>query len=738
MQDLATFTVGGSGTGKLTVRNQGALTAPNLVLAAASGGSAAVTITGGASLLRIAQSASIGDAAVATLSVLAGASMTTGGTALLGVLAGSTGTVTLDGAGSSWQVTQQLADGAGGAGSLTVSDSGKLTLGADVAVGIGDNAKAASGQLSVLSGGTVTTSAVEIGDTAGSQGIVTVSGPGSLLSASAAVYVGGSASAAGGTGTLDITTSGTVSAPVAEIWNSGVVTLSQATLATTTTTILGMLSGSGTLTASGQIINDGTINAVGGTLTLTGGITGTGVLGIAAGAALLLSGPVAATQTIAFASSGAPGTLVLATPAQVAACITGFANGDSIELVGVTATQVAYANGVLTMIGPGGPDNSLRAVASLDLAGTYAINSFTVTQDGQGDSFISATPPVATTAATESTYLETHAFFSTSSPWNTPIASGATTSVVAGLAALDGGLTSWSGGSVAIYYAQPTDPLVPILYNANTWSNIAAGTWLQSGNSAAVEQQILASSSTTDPIPGNPYSTQTAGLTWNSTPSGLPASYDAWNQLPGQTLYAYVPAGALPPANSSDGETVIIQPNGMALELYCPVVLSSGAWVSEMYSETNALSGLGVGEENGRRASMIESYAGVVRDIDVTSGTIDHALAIVVPPSLLAQAFTGPALAFDSNSSDYSGTLPMGAQLALPSSLNLSSLDLQTSFGLELAKAAQTYGMYVVDRGGSGVSVLTQNNPTTPALANWSSAEQQDLNAIIHAAQLVN
>ena len=183
-----------------------------------------------------------------------------------------------------------------------------------MAVGIGNNAKAASGQLSVLSGGTVTTSAVEIGDTAGSQGSVTVSGAGSLLSASAAVYVGGSASAAGGTGTLDITASGTVSAPVAEIWNSGVVTLSQATLSTTTTTILGTISGSGTLTASGQIINDGTVNAVGGTLTLTGGITGTGVLGIAAGAALLLGGPVAATQTIAFASSGAPGTLVLATP----------------------------------------------------------------------------------------------------------------------------------------------------------------------------------------------------------------------------------------------------------------------------------------------------------------------------------------------------------------------------------------------------------------------------------------
>ena len=127
---------------------------------------------------------------------------------------------------------------------------------------------------------------------------------------------------------------------------------------------------------------------------------------------------------------------------------------------------------------------------------------------------------------------------------------------------------------------------------------------------------------------------------------------------------------------------------------------------------------------------MIENYAGVLRDIDVTSGTIDHALAIVVPQSVLTAAVTGPALAFDANSSGYTGSLAMGSHLALPSTLDLSSLDLQTALGKEIAQAAQTYGEFIVDLGGSGISIVTQNDPTSAALNTWSSTLQSDLNTI--------
>ncbi len=522
--------VGNAGTGTVSVTSHGTATAQDLAVGYLAGSNGTLKVDGAGSLVNIAHTVNIGSSGTGTLDVTNGGTLVAGTIAQLGAAAGITGSATIDGAGSLLHDLGTFNVGVSGTGALTVRNQGTLTA-----------------------------ATLVLAAAAGSQGSVTVTDAGSLLSAASGLYVGGSATAAGGTGTLGVAAGGVVSTAAAEIWNSGVVTLTQASLLATTMTVLGTVGGSGTLTATSQITNNGTLNAGGGTLTVTGGIAGTGLLGIAAGATLLLGGPVAATQTIAFASSGAPGTLALASPLQVLAPIQGFANGDTIELVGITAAQLQYANGVLTATGPGG------TVASLSLAGSYALSSFSLTQDGQGDSLISAT----TLGTTASVYLETHAFFSASSPWNTPIAKGATYTPVAGLAALDGGLTSWTGGNVAIYYAQPTDPLVPILYNPNTWYDLYTGAWKQSGNSAAVEQQILASSSATNPIPGNPYSTQTAGLYWNSTPSGLPASYDAWTQAPGQTLYAYVPAGALPPDNS-DGQTVIIQPDGMALEALQP------------------------------------------------------------------------------------------------------------------------------------------------------------------------
>jgi hypothetical protein len=349
----------------------------------------------------------------------------------------------------------------------------------------------------------------------------------------------------------------------------------------------------------------------------------------------------------------------------------------------------------------------------------------------------SQTASQPSTTVDESTYLQTHRFFSSSSPWNTHLPKTEKLVATPGIASYATGLTSWvpEYGNVAIIYAHQSDPLVEVEYNSNAWNNVANGTWARYGNSPSIEQQILATSSPIVPFPGNPYSTQVAGLYWQSTPSGLPTSYAAWHQT--EPLYMHVPVDAKPPSGW-DGNTAIIQPDGTAVEMYAPIKLSNGTWVGMMYSVTNALTGQGVGAENGRTASMIENYAGVLRDTDVTSGSIDHALAITVPASMLAKAFTGPALAFDSNSSNYSGTLPMGSHLALPLRLPLASLGLESALGLEIAKAAQSYGMFIVDQGGGGINVVTQDAPKTAALTTWSWAEQHDLDLIFKNAMLVH
>lgn len=354
--------------------------------------------------------------------------------------------------------------------------------------------------------------------------------------------------------------------------------------------------------------------------------------------------------------------------------------------------------------------------------GNLANNKATTTVT-QAISLTTATAPTVVA----SDYLQSHHFFADSSPWNTKMAATTTYSAVQTIGNYPLVLTSWlkDGGNVSIYYAHNSDPVRQVLSNTHTWDHIYDGSWLRAGNNATVEQQILSSSTETNPYPANPYSTQKADLYWYN--GGLPSSYD--KASPGPT-YAHIPDAALP-TNGTDGYTVVIQPDGSALEMYSPIKLSSGNWVSLMSSFTPALTGQGDGHENGRTASMVENYAGVLRDADFANASIDHALALVAPPTMLTTAFTGPALAFDSNP-NYSGTLPMGSRLALPHNLDISTLGLTTALGNKIAHAVQDYGMFVVDRGGSGFTLVTENNPKTTSMNTWTSDMQKDLDTIIH------
>ena len=49
----------------------------------------------------------------------------------------------------------------------------------------------------------------------------------------------------------------------------------------------------------------------------------------------------------------------------------------------------------------------------------------------------------------------------------------------------------------------------------------------------------------------------------------------------------------------------------------------------------------------------------------------------------------------------------MGALLAIPPSVDIDALGLST-YGKVIARAAQDYGVYVVDRGGSGITFLAE------------------------------
>ena len=107
-----------------------------------------------------------------------------------------------------------------------------------------------------------------------------------------------------------------------------------------------------------------------------------------------------------------------------------------------------------------------------------------------------------------------------------------------------------------------------------------------------------------------------------------------------------------------------------------------------------------MGTNNGRCASLINCYAGLLRAGEVDSGRIPHALQLTCSRKLMAPKAVPPALAFDMNDR-YEGTLPMGSRLALPRGIDIHSLGLAPK-GEVIARAMQEYGAIIADRGGDG------------------------------------
>ncbi len=245
-----------------------------------------------------------------------------------------------------------LGASSGDQGLIIVTDADStLNLG-DVQLIVGNGG---SGTLGINGGGTVIAGEIDLGagqpidgQVNNSQGTIIVQGTSSLLFGTTLEVGGTTGDGAGGTGTLTIQDGGIVSVSVAQVWGSGLITLSGGELDTDPMTISagGMSSGNGVIT--GDITNAGTIEATGGTLELTDEISGTGTLMIAAGSELLLDGTIDAGVIIDF-TSGGTGTLALSDPADMQGTIEGQAPGDQIIDVPcyVTGTHLATAAGTI-------------------------------------------------------------------------------------------------------------------------------------------------------------------------------------------------------------------------------------------------------------------------------------------------------------------------------------------------------------------------------------------------------
>jgi hypothetical protein len=146
------------------------------------------------------------------------------------------------------------------------------------------------------------------------------------------------------------------------------------------------------------VANSGTVEAASGTLDLQKAVTGTGTLKIDAGKVLQADATVAGTQTVDF--NGGSDRLVLTDAVHFAGKLQDFGTGDRLDLrqFNPSATTLAYSEkadnsgGTLVVT-----DGTLTA--KIALLGQYAASGFHKASDGVGGTYVTYTPPAASSLA---------------------------------------------------------------------------------------------------------------------------------------------------------------------------------------------------------------------------------------------------------------------------------------------------------------------------------------------------
>ncbi len=224
------LTVGDNGAGTLDIRNGATAFGDTLFVGSGNAGlgGAYLTVNGKDSAIATTH-INLGDGGDGTLTV-SNSGLVTDTHARIGYLAGSTGTATVEGAGSKWVSVEEFTVGYAGGGELVIKDGGVASnlrgfvgrfagsTGTVTVDGIGSEWTAArglhvgdagTGILNIVNGGMINIDALLIGVAMGGNGTVTVDGAHSVLNSRSDLSIGQPGK---GLGTLNILNGGTVSA----------------------------------------------------------------------------------------------------------------------------------------------------------------------------------------------------------------------------------------------------------------------------------------------------------------------------------------------------------------------------------------------------------------------------------------------------------------------------------------------------------------------------------------------
>jgi len=187
--------VGNFGTGALTIQNGGTLSDLVSYIGNFAGSTGTVTVTGAGSSWTTSYDLEVGNRGTGTLTIQNGGKVSSH-TSYIGYNAGSTGTVTIDGAGSSLTSSATFHVGHKGAGSLTIQNGGTVS---DVIGYIASNA-GSTGTVTVTGNGSSWANSLDLAVGNSGIGSLTIQN-GGMVKANGAAWV---AVEAGSVGTLNI------------------------------------------------------------------------------------------------------------------------------------------------------------------------------------------------------------------------------------------------------------------------------------------------------------------------------------------------------------------------------------------------------------------------------------------------------------------------------------------------------------------------------------------------------
>ena len=376
----------------------------------------------------IAGSLSVGNTSSGTLNINAGGSVSSG-SGFIGRQAGSTGTVTVSGAGAQWTTGPGLNIGNIGTGTLDISNGGRVTSTTNTYLGVAAGSsgtlrisgtgsqlnttgfmrvgQTGHGAMQITDGAVVTNGLGYVGyDTTG-IGVATVSGAGSQWNSSAELSVGTM-----GKGQLIISNGGAVSSTLGTIGSTasatGSVTVDGTGSSWTNSSTLTVgHGGSGALTIS----NNAVVTAASARAGVTAGSQGVINIGAAATDAAAAPGSLVLTSASPSVTLGSTGSLVfnhtdasggyLFTPVISGAGRVGVYSGTTVLTGDNTYTGDTTIQGGILQLGNGGTSGSIagnvldNAILKFDRSNSMTVaglisGSGTVEQAGAGTTILTA------------------------------------------------------------------------------------------------------------------------------------------------------------------------------------------------------------------------------------------------------------------------------------------------------------------------------------------------------------